>query len=247
MSLRGKKYWIVGASEGLGRELAVALSTLGVQLVISARNEDRLTELASITGAQVLTLDVTNKEAVRFAGENVGPLDGVIYAAGVYTPVNAADWNSDEVEQMININFMGAARVLAAVVPGFVEFGKGHIVMIGSLSGFRGLSGALGYGASKAGMMHLAENIHADLYSSGVKVQLINPGFIKTRLTDKNNFKMPFIMSAEEAAQNVINAMLSDRFQTNFPRLFSWVFRGANFLPATIYYKLFGEKWGKRR
>ena len=122
---------------------------------------------------------------------------------------------------MIDINFTGAVRVLAAVVPRFVESGKGHIVIIGSLSGFRGLSGALGYGASKAGIMHLAENIHADLYSSGVKVQLINPGFIKTRLTDKNDFKMPFIMSAEEAAKNVINAMLSDRFQTNFPRIFS--------------------------
>ena len=148
---------------------------------------------------------------------------------------------------MIAINFTGAARVLGLVIPKFLNQDYGHIVLIGSLSGFRGLPNAIGYGASKAGMMHLAENIHADLYSSGVKVQLINPGFIKTRLTDKNNFKMPFIMSAEEAAQNVINAMLSDRFQTNFPRLFSWVFRGANFLPATIYYKLFGEKWGKRR
>ena len=242
MSLRGKKYWIVGASEGLGRELVVALSKLGVELVISARNEDRLTELASITGAKVLTLDVTNKKAVKLAGESIGPL----YAAGVYTPVNAAAWNANEVEQMIDINFIGAARVLAAVVPRFVEFGKGHIVIIGSLSGFRGLSGALGYGASKAGIMHLAENIHADLYSSGVKVQLINPGFIKTRLTDKNDFKMPFIMSAEEAAKNVINAMLSDRFQTNFPRFFSWVFRGANFLPAILYYKLFGAKRDKR-
>lgn len=246
MSLRGKKYWIVGASEGLGRELVVALSKLGVELVISARNEDRLTELASITGAKVLTLDVTNKKAVKLAGESIGPLDGVIYAAGVYTPVNAAAWNANEVEQMIDINFTGAVRVLAAVVPRFVEFGKGHIVIIGSLSGFRGLSGALGYGASKAGIMHLAENIHADLHSSGVKVQLINPGFIKTRLTDKNDFKMPFIMSAEEAAKNVINAMLSDRFQTNFPRIFSWVFRGANFLPAILYYKLFGAKRDKR-
>ncbi len=153
MSLRGKKYWIVGASEGLGRELVVALSKLGVELVISARNEDRLTELASITGAKVLTLDVTNKKAVKLAGESIGPLDGVIYAAGVYTPVNAAAWNANEVEHRIDINFTGAVRVLAAVVPRFVEFGKGHIVIIGSLSGFRGLSGALGYGASKAGIM----------------------------------------------------------------------------------------------
>ena len=78
MSLRGKKYWIVGASEGLGRELVMALSKLGVELVISARNEDRLIELASITGAKVLTLDVTNKKAVKLAGESIGPLDGVI-------------------------------------------------------------------------------------------------------------------------------------------------------------------------
>ena len=143
---------------------------------------------------------------------------------------------------MIAINFTGVARVLGLVVPKFIAQNYGHIVMIGSLSGFRGLPNAIGYGASKAGMMHLAENIKADLYKSNIKVQLINPGFIKTRLTEKNNFKMPFIMSAEDAAKHVIRAMRRNRFQTNFPVMFSLIFRMTNFLPAFLYFWLFSKK-----
>lgn len=245
MDFKGKRYWLVGASEGLGRSLAQELSKQGAELVISARNKERLNELADLTGAVALPLDVSNKHQVKRAGQDVGHLDGVIYAAGVYTPMKSQNWNSDAVEQMIDINFAGAARVLATVVPEFARRGHGHIVMIGSLSGFRGLAGAIGYGASKAGMMHLTENMRADLGASGVKVQLVNPGFIKTRLTDKNDFDMPFLMSAEDAAKNVVRAMHSNRFQTNFPGPFSWLFRGANFLPAGLYYRLFGAKTDK--
>jgi short-subunit dehydrogenase len=242
MSFQGKRYWLVGASEGLGRALTKELSKLGAELVISARNEKRLQELVQETDAQAVPLDVTDKPAVEKARSEIGALDGVIYAAGVYTPLKSSDWDSDAVEQMIEINFLGAARVLGSVVPEFAKNGRGHIVIIGSLSGFRGLPSAIGYGASKSGLMHLAENLHADLRASGVKVQLINPGFIKTRLTDKNEFKMPFIMSADDAALQVVQAMQSERFQSNFPRPFSWLFRGANFLPAPLYYRLFGAK-----
>ena len=242
MKLNGKKYWIIGASEGLGRELAIQLSNLGVELIISARNEIRLNELSLRTKAKVIPLDVLDINAVRKAFKAVGRIDGILYAAGDYTPLNSTVWNIDEVDKMIAINFTGAARVLGLVVPKFIAQNYGHIVMIGSLSGFRGLPNAIGYGASKAGMMHLAENIKADLYKSNIKVQLINPGFIKTRLTEKNNFKMPFIMSAEDAAKHVIRAMRRNRFQTNFPVMFSLIFRMTNFLPAFLYFWLFSKK-----
>ena len=242
MKLNGKKYWIIGASEGLGRELAIQLSNLGVELIISARNEIRLNELSLRTKAKVIPLDVLDINAVRKAFNAVGRIDGIVYAAGDYTPLNSTVWNIDEVDKMIAINFTGAARVLGLVVPKFIAQNYGHIVMIGSLSGFRGLPNAIGYGASKAGMMHLAENIKADLYKSNIKVQLINPGFIKTRLTEKNNFKMPFIMSAEDAAKHVIRAMRRNRFQTNFPVMFSLIFRMTNFLPAFLYFWLFSKK-----
>jgi short-subunit dehydrogenase len=239
-----ERYWLIGASEGLGRALAHRLSAQGIELALSARNSERLQELARELPktATVHPLDVSDLQAVKDVAQDVGPVDGIIYAAGVYWPMNAADWDADAVEAMCDINFTGAARVLGATVPAMIDRNSGHVVLIGSLSGFRGLPGAIGYGASKAGMMHLAENLHAELHATGVRVQLVNPGFIKTRLTDKNEFNMPFVMSADEAADNVVRAMQSNQFQSNFPRAFSWLFRGANFLPAWAYYRLFGRK-----
>jgi short-subunit dehydrogenase len=245
MKLKGKKYWIIGASEGLGRELSIQLSNLGVKLIISARNETRLNELSSLTKAKVLALDVLNIDAINQASKSVGIIDGIIYVAGDYTPLNSTTWNVEEVDKMIAVNFTGAAKVLGFIVPKFLKQNNGHIVMIGSLSGFRGLPNAIGYGASKAAMMHLAENIKADLYKTPIKIQLINPGFIKTRLTEKNNFKMPFIMSVEDAAKRVIIAMNSNRFQTNFPLIFSLLFRASNLLPAFIYFWLFSSNMKK--
>ena len=245
MKLKGKKYWIIGASEGLGRELSIQLSNLGVNLIISARNETRLTELSSLTKAKVLVLDVLDIDAIKQASKSVGIIDGIIYVAGDYTPLNSTTWNVEEVDKMIAVNFTGAAKVLGFIVPKFLKQNNGHIVMICSLSGFRGLPNAIGYGASKAAMMHLAENIKADLYKTPIKIQLINPGFIKTRLTEKNNFKMPFIMSVEDAAKRVIIAMNSNRFQTNFPLIFSLLFRASNLLPAFIYFWLFSSNMKK--
>ena len=243
---RGMRYWLVGASEGLGRSLAHKLSSMGVELALSARKVDRLQNLADElpSAASIYPLDVSDLRAVKATAEDVGQIDGVIYMAGVYWPMDAKHWDADAVEAMCNINFTGAARVMGAIVPKMIERNEGHVVLIGSLSGFRGLPGAIGYGASKAGMMHLAENMYAELHKTGIKVQLVNPGFIKTRLTDKNEFNMPFVMGPDEAAEKVVAAMLSNRFQSNFPRMFSWLFRGANFLPAWAFYRLFGRKDG---
>ncbi|MCO4824399.1 MAG: SDR family NAD(P)-dependent oxidoreductase [Amylibacter sp.] len=239
----GSRYWLVGASEGLGRALAIKLSEAGVELALSARSAERLQELADVlpSGASVHPVDVSDLAAVKDAATDVGQIDGVIYAAGVYWPMEARAWDAEAVEAMCDINFTGAARVLGECVPAMIERDAGHVVLVGSLSGFRGLPGAIGYGASKAGLMHLAENLRAELHATGVKVQLVNPGFIKTRLTQKNAFKMPFLLEADAAADNVIAAMRSTRFQSNFPRVFSWLFRGANFLPAWAYYRLFGR------
>jgi short-subunit dehydrogenase len=116
------------------------------------------------------------------------------------------------------------------------------VVITGSLSGFRGLPGAIGYSASKAGTMALAESLYADLRNSGITVQLANPGFIKTRLTDKNDFSMPFLMQPDEAARYMFEHMTTDRFKISFPTVFSWLFRGSQFLPDWAYYRLFAPK-----
>ncbi|GGC17170.1 short-chain dehydrogenase [Marivita lacus] len=237
----GKRYWLVGASEGLGEALAQKMSAAGVHLILSARSEDKLHELAGrLPGkADVVPVDVSDTDSVKAAAEAVGDIDGVVQLAGVYWPFGAKDWDMDQAIAMADINFTGAMRLMGAVVPKFVERDAGHIVLTGSLSGFRGLPAAAAYTSSKAGVMTLAESLYADLHRTNVRVQLINPGFVKTRLTDKNDFKMPFIMEPEQAAQEFFEHMNSSAFKRSFPTLFSWVFRGSQFLPDWLYYRLF--------
>ena len=239
---QGKRYWLVGASEGLGAALAAKLSAAGAEVILSARNEERLAQVAALLPgrSRIVPVDVSDTASVTAAAEHVGEIDGMVYLAGVYWPMPSTEWNAEQAEAMADINFTGAIRVLGQVVPQMVARDAGHIVITGSLSGFRGLPGAMGYAASKAGTMALAESLRADLWRTGVRVQLANPGFIKTRLTDKNTFKMPFLMTPEQAAQEMFELMCDEgAFARHFPRLFSYVFRLSRFLPNWAYYRLF--------
>ncbi|CUK08183.1 putative oxidoreductase [Ruegeria denitrificans] len=237
-SFNGKTYWIVGASEGLGRALAEALSRRGTHLILSARNADRLAEIcAALPNAQAVPCDVTNLGAVRRAAVEVGEVDGLVYNAGAYEPMRSGDWESEAVLAMTDVNYTGALRVLGEMVPGFVRRGRGDITLIGSLSGYRGLPAAVGYAASKAALISLAETMRFDLAGTGVTVRIINPGFIKTRLTEKNSFNMPMLMTPEDAAERVVKAMLHRRFRTDFPAPFSWVIRLLDYLPDWLIYR----------
>lgn len=237
----GKRYWLVGASEGLGLALARKLGAAGAELILSARSADALrAAAASLPGnATILPVDVGSTESVEAAAAQLPPLDGVVFLAGVYWPMRAQDWDARAAEAMANVNFTGCVRVVGAALPGMVKRGQGHVVITGSLSGFRGLPGAIGYAASKAGTMVLAESLHADLRQSGIAVQLANPGFIRTRLTAKNDFTMPFIMEPEAAADIMFRHMQSGRFKISFPTIFSWLFRGSQLMPDWLYYRLF--------
>ncbi len=238
---KGKRYWLIGASEGLGRALAHKLSDAGAELILSARGEGRLISLsAELAGpSKVVPVDVTDSASCRAAAQAAGDIDGLVFLAAVYWPMAAQSWDPEAVERMCDINFTGAARILGVSLPQMVRRDRGHIVLTGSLSGFRGLPGAIGYSASKAGLMSLAESMYADLRKTGVKVQIANPGFIKTRLTEKNDFAMPFIMAPEAAADRLFTHMSSDRFKTSFPKGFSLLFRLGRFLPDWAYYRLF--------
>ncbi|MFM2354812.1 MAG: hypothetical protein RLZZ528_548 [Pseudomonadota bacterium] len=237
----GKTFWLVGASEGLGRALAVEMARAGASLVLSARSSERLESLATaLPGShRVIAMDVSDAGSVRAAADAAGPVDGLVYLAALYWPMRAQDWDPGKVEAMFDVNIAGAARVLGQTLPGMVARNRGHVVITGSLSGFRGLPGAIGYGASKAGLMHLAETMRMDLRGTGVEVQLVNPGFIRTRLTDKNDFAMPFIMDADRAARLFFAQMNRRSFSANFPRGFAAMFRASQFLPDWLYYRLF--------
>jgi short-subunit dehydrogenase len=240
-SWQGKRYWLVGASDGLGAALARIMSRAGVELVLSARSEDRLRKLAAeLPGpCSVQVMDVSDDDSVAAAALEVGEVDGVVYLAGVYWPMPATDWDAGKATAMADVNFTGLVRVMGAAVPPMVARDAGHLVITGSLSGFRGLPGAIGYAASKAGTMALAESMHADLRNTGVAVQLANPGFIRTRLTEKNDFAMPFIMEPDAAARIMFEHMTTDQFKVSFPTMFSLLFRAGQFLPDWIYYRLF--------
>ena len=237
----GKRYWLVGASEGLGAALAEALSRAGAEVILSARNEVGLQAVASgLPGpSKCQPVDVTDADSVRRAADAIGPVDGVVYLAAVYWPMPAVRWQAEQATAMADVNFTGALRVLGAVVPDMVARDSGHIVITGSLGGFRGLPGAIGYAASKAGVMSLAESMYYDLRKTGVDVQLVNAGYIRTRLSDKNTIPMPFIMEPEVAADRMLSHMSSSRFSTSFPTVFSWLFRISRFLPQWLYFRLF--------
>lgn len=237
----GKRYWLVGASDGLGAALALQMSRAGAEVIVSARSQDKLDALvADLPGkGRAVPVDVSDDASVAQAAQDVGEIDGVVFLAGVYWPFSAAVWDAAQATAMADINFTGLVRVMGQVVPSFVERDAGHIVITGSLSGFRGLPGSIGYTASKAGTMSLAECMYADLRKTGVQVQVANPGFIRTQLTDKNDFKMPFLMEPEQAAREMFEHMGTDSFKKSFPWLFSLVFRGSQFLPDWLYYRIF--------
>jgi short-subunit dehydrogenase len=238
----GRRYWLVGASEGLGRALAQQMSAAGAELILSARTAERLESLAAtLPGpAQVLPMDVADPSSVRAAVEAAGRIDGLVWLAGVYTPMTAQNFDPEVAAEMIAVNLGGAMRVLGHVVPLMLAQGAGHLVLTGSLSAYRGLPGAIGYGASKAGIASLAESLQVDLRGTGILVQLANPGFIETRLTAKNDFSMPGLMRPDEAAGHILRLMQTRRASAAFPGWFAAFFRLGRFLPQSLWLRLVG-------
>ena len=244
MTLAGKHIWLVGGSEGIGAALAASLSQQGAHVAISARNEAAMAAIPfhPVHPFVLLPLDVTSPSSIASAWEKLlktwPTLDMVIYNAGAYEPMEAANFDLEKIERMVDVNFHGALRILAHVLPYFIANNKGHIALVGSVAGYRGLPASLGYGASKAAIIHLAENLKADLARTPITVQLFSPGFVKTRLTDKNNFTMPCIISPEKAAVYMIRGLQSRRFETHFPKRFSTVLKLLSLLPASLYFAL---------
>ena len=235
-----RDWWIVGASEGLGRALASRLDADRASLVLSARNAERLAGIAGgLRDALAVPMDVTDQASVMQAVEAAGPVEGFIYCVGQYEPMSARDWDTESAIAMTEANYIGALRVLGGVLPTMRARDSGRIVLVGSIAGYRGLPGAIGYGASKAALMHLAENLRFDLRGTGIRVQIVNPGFIDTRLTRKNAFSMPSIMSPDIAAGHVVRAIRNGRFSASFPFPFATLFRFSRCLPQWLFDKFF--------
>lgn len=237
--------WLVGASEGIGRALAVELGRDDRNiLILSARSQERLNELAPMLKAKSLLVvfDVTSNTSVSDAWRtivNSGLNPGtIIYCAGYYKPMSMQEVDIGEVEKMIDVNLTGAIRVMHQALQELIDKKSGHLVLIGSIAAYIGLPNSIGYGASKAGLIHFAENLKSELDIYNIKVQVINPGFVKTRLTDLNTFSMPSIITAEEAAKAIIKKMQKTSFESRFPFGFANALKLLSKLPYSLYFKI---------
>lgn len=243
-NFENKKIWIVGASEGIGRSLAKKLAAAGATLILSARSADRLDSLLEELKGEhlIVPLDVIQQKSVEGAWEKIESLkfipDIFIYNSGYYEPMSAMNCDFQIVKKMLDINLYGTFIVLSKIIPAFLQNHKGHIVLVGSVAGYSGLPRSMGYGASKAGIINLAESLYCDLKKQGIRVQVVNPGFVKTRLTDKNTFDMPFIITADEAANYIFKGLTSSSFEIRFPWFFSTLLKILKILPYPLYFFL---------
>lgn len=243
--------WITGASSGIGLALAERMIRDGWTVAGSARSEDALAALAEKHPGKFFgyPLDVTDetaaKKTVSRIREERGGLDMAVLAAGTHLPFDVEDFKVETFRTLIEINLIGVVNCLAAVVPGFIAARRGHVAVVSSVAGYGGLPTAAAYGATKAALINMTESLKFDLDRHNVKTQLVCPGFVRTPLTDKNPFPMPFLMEPEDAAEAFYQGLKSDRFEITFPKRFAVILKRLNSLPYSLYFRLVKRGTGK--
>ncbi|HSD59426.1 MAG TPA: SDR family NAD(P)-dependent oxidoreductase [Burkholderiales bacterium] len=241
---RGRRVWIIGASSGIGAATARLFLEKGARVALSARSREPLAALAAIAPdrALALPLDARQDEEIAAALREIvarwGGLDLVLFCAGTYSPMRAWSLDGAKATEMVQLNLVSVISGLREVMPQLLSQGGGAIALVASVAGYRGLPGALVYGATKAALINLAETLYLDLAPRGIAVYLVNPGFVKTPLTDRNTFRMPALVSAEEAAREIARGIEGGRFEIHFPRRFTLALRLARLLPYSLYFRL---------
>jgi len=241
---QGKTIWIIGASSGIGEALARELAKRGARLVLSARRDDELHKLNQAIGGNhiVAPLDISDANAAKevMAGieKSGATLDSVIFMAAIYTPHDGKPKDIETIQKMLDVNLGGAFNTVDAVQDYFEQQGHGQIVLCGSVAGYRGLPTGQPYCATKAAIINLAESLYVDLGRKNIDVKVICPGFVKTPLTDKNNFKMPMIIESEEAAKAIAKGLKGKGFEIHFPKKFTYIMKAVQMLPNWLYFKL---------
>lgn len=238
-SFAGLRVWVVGASTGIGAATARQLIAQGARVAVSARNAASL-DAEFGAGAIVLPLDVTDAPAARAAAralvERWGGIDLVLAVAGTYKSMRAWDIDLAETGRIVDVNLTGVLNLFAAVQTVLMKQGAGGFGIVASVAGYGGLPNSLAYGASKAACINLAETLYLDLHKRGLAVYLISPGFVDTPLTAKNEFPMPFLISADKAAAAILEGLARGDFEIHFPRTFSLLLKVINLLPYRLYF-----------
>tara|TARA_B100000700_G_scaffold78372_1_gene87988 strand:- start:1491 stop:2243 length:753 start_codon:yes stop_codon:yes gene_type:complete len=239
-----KNIWITGASSGIGRALAIKFAEKGWQVAASARREDLLNEISNLNkNISSFPLDVTDKEKCKEIFNQIknkyNDIDICFFSTGTWDPKKERDIDIDQMKNVMEVNFFGTLNCIKTVEQYFKDRNAGHISIVSSIAGYRGLPNSTGYGASKAALNNLAESLYFDFGRHNVRISLISPGFIKTPMTDKNEFKMPFLKTPEFAADKIYNGLINgSSFEIDFPKELTLILKFLKLLPDRIYFSL---------
>ncbi len=238
-NLPWKTAWVIGASTGIGAEIAKQLGDAGVKVAASSRSIGAADQASNI---KAWPLDVTDAKAVAetFADieESIGPLEIVLVSVGTYKPLTGFDLTLADHRAGIEVNYMGVVNVLQSILPSFRKKAGGHIAWISSVAGYAGLPKSAAYGPSKAALINLAEGLKPELNKAGIAISVINPGFVKTPMTAANDFSMPFLMDAEDAARRTISGLVLKKFEIAYPRRFVIILKLLRILPYWAFFFL---------
>jgi short-subunit dehydrogenase len=238
---RWRTVWITGGSSGIGRELSRLIGSEAQYVAISARSIDKL-QGAAATHAAIYAhpLDVTDEDAVERCVQEIeaaaGPIDLAVLNAGAWTLMSVTDFDLRSVRTGVDVNYMGVMNCLDAVLPRMLDRGHGHIAIVASVAGYRGLPRSLAYGPTKAALINLAETLNAELAPRGITVSLVNPGFVDTPMTRENPFPMPGLMTPEDAAKKTLKGLKAGKFEIVFPTGFGLAMKLLRLLPDPLYF-----------
>jgi NAD(P)-dependent dehydrogenase (short-subunit alcohol dehydrogenase family) len=238
----GQVVWLVGASTGIGRATAELLHRRGATVVVSARSAATIEAFAKAhAGSLAIPLDATDRAAMQQAAQRIvtdfGRIDLAVYCAGYYKAMRATQFDLDEALQHQRVNYVGALHLLDAVLPQLLAQRHGHISLVASVAGYRGLPNSLAYGPTKAALINLAQTLYLDLQPQGLAVSVVNPGFVETPLTSHNQFEMPALISPEQAAQEIVKGWQAGAFEIHFPKRFTLWLKALSHVGDGIYFK----------
>jgi short-subunit dehydrogenase len=244
-----RSVWIIGASSGIGLATASALHAAGARVVVSARSAEALQAFVQAhPGSIALPFDASDRSSTMQAAQKlssqVAQLDLALYCAGYYRAMRATAFDLDEALRHQQVNVLGVLYMLDAVLPIFQRQGKGHISLIASVAGYRGLPKSLAYGPTKAALQNMADTLYLDLHDLGLGVSVINPGFVRTPLTAQNDFAMPALITPEQAAQAILKGWARGAFEIHFPRRFTFWLKCIQHLPHRFYFALVRRSTG---
>ena len=239
-----KVIWITGASSGIGKALSIKFAENGWVVAASARRENLLKELQNINeNILPYPLDVTNIEKCKSTAKNIidqlGGIEISVFGTGMHDPKSEKKFNLEKIREIMEVNYFGTMNSINSVYGYYSDKKNGQISIISSVAGYRGLPAAGAYCASKAALTSFAESLNFDMKMKNVRVSLISPGFIKTPMTDQNDFPMPMIKSPEFAANEIYKGLTEKKsFEIHFPKAFTFFLKFLQILPSSIYFKL---------